>query len=68
MEELINRVSQKTGLSQDKARSVVETVIEHLRSKLPASVSSHLDNLMQGHESSGGIADKVSGVFGKKSA
>ncbi|HET7872026.1 MAG TPA: hypothetical protein VFL42_05900 [Terriglobales bacterium] len=68
MEELINKVSQRTGLSSDKARSVVETVIEHLKAKLPSSVSGPLDNLVSGQGESSDIADRVSGVFGKKSA
>jgi hypothetical protein len=37
-------VAQKTGLSEDKARSAAETVIGYLKERLPSSVASQLDN------------------------
>jgi hypothetical protein len=66
MEEIINKVSQRTGLSSDKARSVVETVIEHLKAKLPSSVAGHLDSVVSGE--GGGVAERAEGILGKKSA
>jgi NAD-dependent DNA ligase len=66
MEELINKVSQRTGISADKARSAVETVIEHLKAKLPSSVSSHLDSVVSGK--GGGVAERAEEILGKKSA
>lgn len=46
MNELVQMVQQKTGLSQDVAQTVVNTVMEHLKSRLPASMSAGLDQLM----------------------
>ena len=76
MDELINLVVQRTGLSQDDARKAVEVVIESLKSKLPAPIASHLDSFIAGDLSAGvgGLADeasellkgKLGGMFGGK--
>jgi len=43
MDELVNLVVQKTGLSQDQARQAVEVVVNELKSRLPAPIASHMD-------------------------
>lgn len=43
MDELINMVVAKTGISQDDARKAVEVIIGELKSRLPAPIASHLD-------------------------
>jgi nucleoid DNA-binding protein len=47
-QELVRMVAEKTGLSEDKAQTAAETVIGYLKSKLPAGVSSQLDNIASG--------------------
>jgi hypothetical protein len=72
MEELINQVSQKTGLPPDKARTAVETVLTFLKSKLPAGLGNQLDQLASGGSGGGtgdglgDVAKSVGGLFGKK--
>ncbi len=39
MDELINTLTQKTGLPEDKARVAVDTVVDYTKSKLPSSVA-----------------------------
>jgi hypothetical protein len=58
-------VSEKTGLSQDKAQVAVNTVIGYLKNKLPAPMASQLDNAVSGGGASSGIAGKIGDVFGK---
>jgi hypothetical protein len=61
-DELVQMVAQKTGLSEDRARSAAEAVMSYLKQRLPASVAQQLDN----PEGSGGLADKardLSGAF-----
>lgn len=69
MDELINQVSQRTGLAPDKARTAIDTVVGFLKDKLPAPIASQLDNALSGEgKGAGGMADKVKdlgGVFGK---
>jgi uncharacterized protein (DUF2267 family) len=48
MDDLINLVVQRTGISQEDARKAVEVVIDTLKSKLPAPIASHLDSFLSG--------------------
>ena len=69
MDELINRVTEKTGLSPDQAQAAVNTVLGFLKEKLPAPLASGLDSLVGGAEGSGeagneGLASKASAVLG----
>jgi len=76
--ELVQLVQQRTGLSQDVAQTVVNTVMEHLKSRLPASMSAGLDQLMGSGTSSPDDASKggmletaesmISGMMGSKQA
>ena len=74
MDELIQLIVQKTGLSQDKAQQIVDTVVTHLKGRLPDAVTSHLDAFLSGTAGDdGGIADKaksmaagLGGLLGKK--
>ena len=54
MDELINLVVQKTGISQDDARKAVEVIVSALKSKLPGPIASHLDSFISG-DTSGGL-------------
>ena len=74
MNELINQIAQRTGLSEDKARQAAEAAIAFLKAKFPG-ISSQLDSVLQGSEvgeKTSGMAEKVKeglgGVFGKKTA
>jgi hypothetical protein len=49
MDQLIATVSQKTGLSPDKAKQAVDSVVSQIKAKLPAPVSAHIDELMAGN-------------------
>jgi hypothetical protein len=54
MNELVQLVQQKTGLSQDMAQKVVDTVVGFIKTKLPAPMASGLDELMGGSASAAG--------------
>lgn len=60
MDELVKLVSQKTGLSEDMAKTAVETVVNFLKDKLPAPIAGQIDSALSG----GGIADKLGGLAG----
>ncbi|MGH9932992.1 MAG: hypothetical protein ACREA9_27720 [Pyrinomonadaceae bacterium] len=69
MEDLIKQVTEKAGISEDQAKSAVSTVLDFLKTKLPAPIAGQIDNLMSGGSSAaggiGGLASKVGGMFGK---
>ena len=74
MEELIKQVTERTGISENQARTAVNTVLGYLRDKLPAGVSAPIDNLIGGGANvAGDVADTaqnvlggIGGMFGKK--
>lgn len=74
MEQLLQNIMQKTGLSGDKAREVVGTVIAHLKGRLPESLASRLESALgSSTETGGGMAERAKsaaagsgGIFGKK--
>lgn len=69
MEELIKQVSVKTGISEDQARTAVNTVLGFLKTKLPAPVAGQIDNVIGGGEGSAGglgdLASKAGSIFGQ---
>ena len=74
MEELINLVVQKTGISQDDARKAVQVVVDTLKSKLPGPIASHLDAFLSSglaggsgalvEEASAALKGKLGSLFG----
>ena len=68
MDELVNQVCQKTGISQDQAQQAVQTVMGFLKDRLPAPIASQLDNVLGGQGGAGGIAGQagqaLGGMFG----
>ena len=68
LDELVAFVAQKTGLSEEQARSAAETVLGFLKSKLPEPLACQIDGLISG-EGGGGLGDALKGLgglFGKK--
>jgi ribosomal protein L7/L12 len=70
MEELIKRVSERTGIGEDKAKTGIETVVGFLKERLPAPIASHVDSALE--QAGGTVVDKasdlignISGMFGK---
>lgn len=72
MEELINQVAQRTGLSPDKAKTAVDTVLSFAKSRLPAPIAAQLDSALAGGAAGGGagnlsgMAKGLGGAFGTK--
>lgn len=46
MDELVQKLSQKTGLPPDKAQEVVNVVVSHLKEKLPEPLADSLESLL----------------------
>ncbi len=46
MNELVNLVVQKTGLSADVAQKAVNVVIDYLKKKLPAPIAGQIDGVL----------------------
>ncbi len=66
MNELIKRITERTGLSEDQARNAAQTVIGFLKEKLPAGLSGQIDSALGSGQTSGADITKQAGrMFGK---
>lgn len=66
MDALVKMVVERAGISEDKARSAVDTVVGFLKERAPAGLSGQIDSLIQGGgEGSGaaGMAGRVGEMF-----
>ncbi|MBL7064713.1 MAG: hypothetical protein ISS49_11000 [Anaerolineae bacterium] len=69
MDELVKLVSQKTGLSEEMAKTAVETVVGFLKKKLPAPIAGQIDSVLGGAgpaKSVGDLAKGLGGILGRK--
>ena len=72
MDELIQQITSKTGISEANARSAVETVVNFLKTKLPAPLAGQIDGALGSAGSAlggldvGNITSGIGGLFGKK--
>lgn len=63
MDELVTLVSDKTGLSEEKARIAVRTVVGYLEVKLPPSVAGQIRSVL-GSAGAPRVRTGVSGGLG----
>ena len=63
MEELIRQVRERTGISEEQARTAVQTVMGYLQNNLPAGVSQQVSGLLGG-AGGAGIADRAGDIVG----
>lgn len=79
MDELVNLVSSKTGISTDISRQAVTIVVGFLKDKLPPPIAAQVDTVLSGQgvgdmanqatsalgdQNAGGMADKAKGMLG----
>jgi uncharacterized protein (DUF2267 family) len=74
MDELVNLVVQKTGISQEDARKAVEVIVNALKNRLPGPIASHVDSFLAGGmsgdldtlagEATEMLKGKLGGLFG----
>lgn len=68
MDELIKQVTSKAGISEEQARTAVDTVLGFLKNKLPAPIAGQIDKVVGGGEgeTGGGLSDiaaKAGGIL-----
>ena len=82
MEELVNAVAAKTGLSHDVAKIAVVTVLNHIKGQLPKMVADQIDSYLgtapatgaqhstdgqsQSPDIMGSVLKGLGGILGKK--
>ncbi|PKN95337.1 MAG: hypothetical protein CVU44_01260 [Chloroflexi bacterium HGW-Chloroflexi-6] len=66
MQELIDLVSKKTGLSKEQSKMAVDVVLGFIKKKLPAPVAAQVDAVLGGKGDLGAAADMLGGLLGGK--
>lgn len=70
MDELVNMVAEKAGLTAEQAKTAVTTVLDFLKQKLPAPLAGQIDGLLAGGgdalKNVTNMAQGLGGMFGKK--
>lgn len=71
MDEIIQLVCSKTGISEEQAKGAVDTVVGFLKDKMPAGIGDQVQGFISGGSSmgslgdiAGGLGDKIGGMFG----
>jgi hypothetical protein len=60
MDDLLKQITDKTGISVEKAKEVVETVMNFLGDKLPDPVAAQVNKFLAGGgEGGGGLGDMM---------
>jgi hypothetical protein len=69
MQELIDRIVERTGISQDTAVNAVDEVINYVKEHAPAPVASQLESYLTGDAAAsavGAAKGALGGMFGKR--
>lgn len=79
MDELINLISSRVGISADQSRQAVNVVLGFIKDKLPAPIASQVEGMLSGQgtsdianqaasapgdQGSGGMFDQAKGLLG----
>ncbi len=66
MQQLIDIIVQKTGISQENAQKAAQAAIDFIKGKLPPAVASQVDAVLAGDMSgvAGQTGDMLKGGFG----
>lgn len=71
MDQLIEQITTKTGISPEQAREATQTVIDFVKSKLPAPLAGQIDGLLNNPGAGDTIQqaesalENLGGMFGK---
>ena len=70
MEQLINMIAERTGISVEQAREATNMVVGFLKERLPEPVAAHVESVLN-NQSVGDLADQaqkrlggLGGLFG----
>lgn len=71
MEQLVNQLTNQTGISEDQAYQCIQTVVGFLRGKLPDPIAHQVEGAlgiqsggMMGGQNLGGVTDQVGDTLG----
>ena len=76
MDEMVNKVSERTGIAADTVRTVLTTAVDFIKQKLPPQFAAQADMFLKGAGGAGGpgtaggaaVGNLVSDLLGKEGA
>jgi len=63
MDDLVQQVASRTGISQEQAREAIQMVVDFLKTKLPAPIAGQLDAALS-DSAVGDAAQQALGTLG----
>ena len=74
MDEMVNKVAERTGIGADTVRTVLTTAADFIKQKLPPAFAGQVDMILKGAGGAGGpgsagtagIGNAAAGMFGKE--
>jgi hypothetical protein len=72
MEQLIQHITQPTGIEEAQAREAVQMVASYLKAQLPAPIAAQVDTVLGGRggqhgtDQAANMLGSIGGMFGKK--
>jgi hypothetical protein len=64
MDDLVQQVASRTGISQEQAREGIQMAVDFLKTKLPAPIAAQLDAVLSGNVA-GDAAQQALGGLGE---
>ncbi len=70
MDQLIQQITQRTGIEEAQAREAVQIVANYLKTQLPAPMAAHVDTVLGGQggqqatDQATNILGNIGGMFG----
>ena len=64
MEELVEKVVERAGVSEEQAKAAVEAVADVLRERLPSPYNKYVDSFL--NSEGGGLGSMLGGMCGGK--
>jgi hypothetical protein len=65
MEQLIQQVVQRTGISEEQASTAIQTVLGFVKERLPAPLAAQVEGVVGGGAgAAGGVAGKAGEMLG----
>jgi uncharacterized protein (DUF2267 family) len=62
MQDLINKLKETAGVSDEQAKKTITVISEYLKDKMPKSFHSQIDNMLDGGTLSEGVKEKIMDV------
>lgn len=65
MDQLIQMISEKAGITAEQAKTAITGVMDFISDKLPGPIADQVKGLVEGGgDAAGGLMDKVTGGLG----